>query len=953
MKQKPVEDLRIGDRVESDGRSGVVRAVWGDFAAVECQGRLRLHVPLKNLRSLDAEARAAEEGAAKAAADVREQVRQAALTRLRTLIERDFLGAEARFAEEFEGLLAPEDLDTEKEQFVKAWVSAQGNLRSPDSEQARAIACVNGNIQVIARAGSGKTTTLVNRTVFLLKRCGIAPGEMLLLAFNRKAAREIRLNLLIALIPETAKELDLVKARTGPSARNRSGSRTDLEAAAIDAAFDRFKGRLPHVMTFHALAHAIVHPEGRLLYDGSDGDALGLSRAVQEVVDEFLRDPKSHDRVRSLMMDHFREDWDRIVDGGFHLGKEDQLALRRSLPRETLSGELVKSFGEKAIADWLFEHGVAYRYERNHWWDGVNYKPDFTIFDTEHSGLVIEYFGLAGDGNYDEQIVRKRSYWKAKARWTLVEIYPEDVVGGIGADVSTRLMSLLRECEIPCARLSEEDIWQRIRVRAIDRFTRAAGAFIGRCRKKAWDPLETVRRISSHPSVNPVERKFLSLGADLFGAYVERLAQTGDEDFDGLMQKAADRVRFGVELFANRSGVGNVKTLKYVCVDEFQDFSESFYRLIDSLRLRNPLISFFCVGDDWQAINGFAGAELRFFEKFEQYFGAFKSRHLPTNYRSGKAIVTVGNALMHGKGLPGRADTGRLGRVWKVDLEKFKPSLIEMQRHAGDVITPLTARLVHKFLNEGKQVVLLARRNGLPWYVKASAGQLPSKSLDGFLGNIRSMMPEEYRDFVTISTAHKYKGLEKQAVIVLDAVARSYPLVHPDWPFYRIFGDEPGKITEDERRLFYVALTRASEDLVIIADGANSTPFLEEIATHARIGALPLDAFPPVASTTDPKLLLKVVAALGRAEGGTFGIKDLLGASRFQYNGTGRMWERAFRAETFSLSAVQMEPWARAATGVDAAFHDERGILIASYAIDRGNWRCIADAWHLLGQHQR
>lgn len=937
-------DIRIGDRVQlDDGRSGVVRAIWGgEYAAVDAGVRDWIDVPLKGLRSIDAEARAA-------AAEARARQREAALTRLRALLESDFHGIQPRFEQEFGEQLDPEDLDAEKARFIQSWALAQGNLRVPDPEQARAIGCVNGNIQVVARAGSGKTTTLVTRAAFLMKRCGVEPGQMLLLAFNRKAAREIRRSLLTALVPESKKQLKAALARESPSSADRRAPRADLEAAAVEAVLEQYKGRLPHAMTFHALAHAIAHPEGRLLFDGADGDDPGLSRAVQEVIDEFLRSPKTHGRVRSLMTRHFREDWEHIIDGGFHLSKKDQVALRRSLPREALGGEFVKSSGEKAVADWLFEHGVAYKYERNHWWNGVNYKPDFTVFETERSGVVIEYFGLAGDPHYDEQIEAKRSYWETKAGWTLVELYPGDFDDGLRPDVGKWLAELLRNRGIACDRLSEEEIWERVRGRAIDRFSRAMAAFIGRCRKKAWDAEEAGRRIASHASINEAEGEFIELGLSVYSAYLDRLEQTGDEDFDGLMQKAVDQVRSGVDTFANRWGVGDVKALKYVFIDEFQDFSESFHRIVDALRSRNPSLSFFCVGDDWQAINGFAGAELRFFEDFDAYFGPSDRRYISTNYRSAKAIVKVGNALMQGKGKPGRAHSDRLGGVWKVDFGKFKPSLVETRRHPGDVISPLTARLVHKFVSDGKPVVLLARRNALPWYVRA-AGDRPSNSLDAFLRGIRSMIPEEHRDLVSISTAHKFKGLEKRAVIVLDAVARSYPLVHPDWCFYRVFGDDPEKITEDERRLFYVALTRAIDDLVIVVDGANTSPFVEQIVVRQGIEELPWDDFPPVPSTEDPKLLLKVVGARGReSDTGTFGIKDLLSASRFQYDGTEKQWERVIRVRSFSLDYVQVEPWARAATGVDASFHSERGDVIASYSIDKGAWSCTFDAWHLLG----
>ena len=55
-------------------------------------------------------------------------------------------------------------------------------------------------------------------------------------------------------------------------------------------------------------------------------------------------------------------------------------------------------------------------------------------------------------------------------------------------------------------------------------------------------------------------------------------------------------------------------------------------------------------GYDWRAINAFAGSELRFFKRFEEYFGDAVQLEIPTNYRSVNSVVEVGNALMHGSG---------------------------------------------------------------------------------------------------------------------------------------------------------------------------------------------------------------------------------------------------------------------------------------------------------------
>ena len=255
---------------------------------------------------------------------------------------------------------------------------------NPDPEQAAAIGAVEGHVQVVARAGSGKTTTLVNRALFLQLHCKVAPDEMLLLAFNRNAAEEMQMRLASYL-----------------------------------------QGSIPHVMTFHALAYALTHPKA-MIVDETDGEH-SQERALQNEIDQYLRDSKNLDEIRPLMIAHFRSDWRRIVSGGYNRPPEEMMRFRRSLPHETLDGKYVKSFGEKVIANFLFEHGIKYQYERNFWWDGINYRPDFTIFTGDECGLVIEYFGLEGEPDYDAMSEEKRNYWRDNPDWKLLEYFPRNI----------------------------------------------------------------------------------------------------------------------------------------------------------------------------------------------------------------------------------------------------------------------------------------------------------------------------------------------------------------------------------------------------------------------------------------------------------------------------------------------------------------------------------------------
>ena len=723
----------------------------------------------------------------------REEQHAAMLHEIRRRFQSNFLAADRYFRESCAEIITEQKFESDKVRFVKNWVEANtpsknGSKQLPDDEQIAAIAAVHGHVQVVARAGSGKTATLVNRALFLLKHCRIPPGEILILAFNRKAALEVRRRLLGLMERSAESSISAEIDRRNKDSRKRKrisrNDINDIEEGAVDTIAARLNITLPHVMTFHALAYAIVHPEESLLYDRAEGESQELSRTVQRVIDDHLQVPEFREKIRELMMAHFREDWARIVEGRYGQSKEELLQFRRSLPLESIGGQYVKSYGEKLIADFLFEHKIKHKYEHSHWWNGINYRPDFTIFVTWKSGIIIEYFGLKGDPDYDEMSERKRRYWKDKAGWTLVEFAPQDIARNGAASFLQDLKSRLQDQGVPCARLSEDEIWNRVRDRAIDRFTKAVVGFVVRCRKQSLSSIDLRGRINGYSPLSPVERIFLDLAHSLYVAYLSRLSATGEDDFDGLMQRAAEAVGDGATKFQRKSGGGDLASLRYVCIDEFQDFSDLFYKLLVAIRKINPELELFCVGDDWQAINGFAGSDLRFFKNFERYIGESRRLYISKNYRSENSIVAVGNALMSGLGRPASENKRASGRVLVSDLNEFEPSLIEKERHRSDIITPAVLRLANDALEADMEVVMLCRQNRLPRfgdYQHQASGN--GRGLDKYLGLIRSFFPNDRKERISISTVHKYKGLEKPMVIVLDLVDGRYPLIHPDWFF--------------------------------------------------------------------------------------------------------------------------------------------------------------------------
>lgn len=634
-------------------------------------------------------------------AEAASQQRETAILCINDLLRNRFLEAEQTYRKEIDPKVLPVDeFFNIRDQFVQGWLVEHSPFK-PDMKQSRAIGSTSGDALVVARAGSGKTSTLVARALFLIAHCGVKPSEILLLAFNSKAAAEMEERL------------------TG----------------LMDG------GTPPYVMTFHALAHAIVHPEENLIYDSSDGRDQTLSRFVQDVIDDHIRNPDFYWRIRRLMTDHFKEDWDNIESGGYGLPMEEMLKYRRSLQRETLNGDYVKSYGEKVIANFLFENRIGYLYERAEKGRLKNYKPDFKILRPDGTGVVIEYFGMAGDPDYDAMTEEKRRYWAEKRGWTLIECFPSDVAGTALEGFLSQLREELERAGFRCNPMSDEELWHQIRQRSVDGFTAVVKGFIARCRKLELQPPALSLLIRRYKPVNQVEMQFLGLAHELYTEYVSRLAATDKEDFDGLLRRATKAVEGGITSFARfrKRQNGDLRNLRFVMIDEYQDFSKLFNSLIESIRRQNPAASFFCVGDDWQAINGFAGSDLRYYHGFAERFKGAQRLDIPMNYRSKSKIVNIGNALMDGLGAHSRPHAKEQGEVLLADIGNFIPSPSEDSRHGDDRITPMALRIAAKALEMGMDVVFLSRTNNIQGYVCLEGyGYCHARSVVPALGANRS-----------------------------------------------------------------------------------------------------------------------------------------------------------------------------------------------------------------------
>ncbi|MBQ3309264.1 UvrD-helicase domain-containing protein [Candidatus Saccharibacteria bacterium] len=304
---------------------------------------------------------------------------------------------------------------------------------------------------------------------------------------------------------------------------------------------------------------------------------------------------------------------------------------------------------------------------------------------------------------------------------------------------------------------------------------------------------------------------------NLFKKYQARLESSNKLSFNQIIKLASDKIK-------------NTKTdYEYIFVDEYQDFSLLFLTLIQSLRTSCPSARLLAVGDDWQAINRFAGSDVEYFINFNNYFPEdCKKLFIPTNYRSAKKIVKNANYFMSTstkdykgckagnkklKGIINLIDMNVEPIIPIPNFEKFFPEDLPLnyKRYISKVYHLIVA-------NKDKTIKILHRNNNLSF-----KGIL----LDDFCQKLCSLLAENQQitpeTNISCSTIHRSKGLEADVVILLEIDAGKFPSKDKSGGLYDIFGETEKTLFEDEARLFYVALTRPKEKLYILSKTVKSS----------------------------------------------------------------------------------------------------------------------------------
>jgi DNA helicase-4 len=479
----------------------------------------------------------------------------------------------------------------------------------------------------------------------------------------------------------------------------------------------------------------------------------------------------------------------------------DKKALNRFINAHdirTWRGERVRSLQEAHIANWLFLNGIRYDYEVKFQEAPTGstekrvYRPDFFLPDY---GIYIEHYGVSRAGNTRPGI-NKEDYnasiqWKrdlhGKHGTLIVETFSFDFKEG---QLERRLKDALeyhgvklKPVSVDCIESAKEF---QVRARVLAKLLNTVISLFKEDRLRLKD-LEA--RFPESVQM-PRETRFFDLFREALRRHEKMLERSGAVDFADMISSAAAHVMSGAFQSPYR----------VVIVDEFQDVSRGRAWLINALLERCDDSRLLCVGDDWQSIYRFCGSDVSLMTDFQTTWPEAVRVDLDQSFRLNNKLQLLTSHFI-------TRNPSQLKKTIACERERSDPAVTVTARRAADVVRDLRAR------HPDSSVLVLGRYNFL---------------VDEFVAGNRPRGDERTRAM----TVHKAKGLEADYVVV-DRVAagrNGFPTEVIDDPLIGLFlAGKDNYPNAEERRLFYVALSRARHEVWLCADTSHTSTFIDEL----------------------------------------------------------------------------------------------------------------------------
>lgn len=673
-------------------------------------------------------------------------------------------------------------LDTHKEFFDHC-------LKYPlDKQQRRSIVSEEENCLVVSSAGSGKTSSIVGKVKYLTEIKKINPQNILLISYTNKAAAELTERMGIA----------------------------------------GLRG-----YTFHKLALDII------------GQTTGQKPSIYENTDalfvkiyhELLNDKKFKKSVIEYFIDYQtpEKEWEkRKNERRQQLSEQKEVRLKATFPDMDGKTVYVRSEQEQKICFALSSLSVKFRYEEPYEHPLVDemhsqYKPDFSIYfeqGGETKRIYLEHFGVDEHGlvpiwfakdrgiTYEEanQKYNDGITWKKAAHEKFgTKLLTTSSADFHYSDIREKLKTLLEKADVSIQEKTDAELYDMVlppNSKYEKAFIRLVVTFVTLI-KSSCKSVDEVLRQTKNAGDERSTFIIKNIFQPVYKRYIEELANINQIDFTDAILQATDICRSSHPV-----------KYDYIIVDEFQDISVDRYNFLKVLREGNPPAKLYCVGDDWQSIYRFSGSDMALFNQFSDYFGQTEINKIETTYRFGEPLVSLSSQFIQ-----------RNEAQIKKNIHPFNPQVkTELQfcdyerRDYCNVIGQLVASIPLD-----KSVFLLGRYSFDDYYLSFMYKFVKEGNRFFYIIGDRKI------EFLTV---HKSKGLEADYVIILQCNKDTYgfpSLVSDDPVLNYVLTKSDQYPYGEERRLFYVAITRAKVKTYILYDRRFPSVFVDEFLHPEKV----------------------------------------------------------------------------------------------------------------------
>lgn len=761
----------------------------------------------------------------------------------------------------------PETFETDTKQANERYINQELNDNSDlfddlggkslDSQQREAIVVDEDAVKIIAGAGSGKTFTIQGKVKYLTEKRDVDPSEILAISFSNASVDDLK--------ERIAEPIDIKTFhKVGKDILTQYNQYSRPDTSALKRIIKRY-------LTKKALKNE------------------DISKKLIEFFSFYINVPPSDDDIKyegDLL------DWQEGVDFS---------TLKRRFKnkqRETLNNEIVRSYEELYIANFLFIYGIKYTYEKIYSYPNKNFEREFNKFKEflfsfneeipdelknditkdllnltdifeeyeikdylpdfylDDYNIYIEHFGLNRNcenhligGKSSEEYVKEME-WKRKVHkkygTTLIETFSYYQSEN---RLLTRLAEKLQAQGVEFNEIDYREVYRILlenkTIKEWEDFIVLLKTFIELFKGNNYDETKFKEFYDYVGGLKDSFSKdrtiaFLKIVEEIYNDYEAYLLKIKKIDFNDMINKASDCiVKNGLDL-----------PYKYIIVDEYQDTSFTRYNLLrnicDSIGAKIMV-----VGDDWQSIYSFSGCDVNIFTKFDNFFDVCETRYIEKTYRNSQQLIDASsNFVMKNPDQTRKELKSSKSLKYPIKLVNFDNDFDEILK-----FELIIKNIINQSTFKNKKILILGRNN------KDIFNLLKNFNVENEYGKRKfEILGDEdklrrnkfvkivYRESPDVNieyrTVHQSKGLECDNVILINLKnwKAGFPNKMVDDPvlnFVKRNGDSFSYA--EERRLFYVALTRTKNNVYLLSPYFKSSVFVQELKTDANVELLNLE----------------------------------------------------------------------------------------------------------------